>query len=84
MMRQRIRPVVEAVFGSGVADGFAGDRRRERGLACSRRFPHNYKYTQVKTILPKQQLQFKILFSLEQNEGCYHVTVVFWCRLGGF
>lgn len=60
-MRQRFRPVVEAVLGSGVADGFAGNRRRECGLACSRRLPHYYEHTQVKTLLTKQHLQFENL-----------------------
>lgn len=83
-MRQRFGPVVEAVLGSGVADGFAGNRRREGGLACSRRLPHNYRHTQVKTTPPKQPLQFEIPFSFKRNDGRYHVTAVFWCHLGGF
>lgn len=79
-MGPRIRPVVEAVLGSGVADGLAGNRGRERGLARSRRLPHNYKYTRVKTILPKRRLPFENPFSLVPNDGRYHVTAVFWCH----
>lgn len=36
-------PVVKAVLvGSGVADGFTGNRGGVGGLACSRRLPHTY------------------------------------------
>lgn len=36
-------PVVEAVFvGSGLTDGFTGNRGGVGGLACSRRLPHTY------------------------------------------
>lgn len=39
-------PVVEAVFvGSGLTDGFTGNRGGVGGLACSRRLPHTYIYT---------------------------------------
>lgn len=66
-MRRRFRPVVEAVLGSGVADGFAGNRRRECGLACGRRLPHYCQHTQVKTLLTKQHLQSEnlLLFKSE-------------------
>lgn len=39
-------PVVEAVFvGSGLTDGFTGNRGGVGGLACSRRLSHTYIYT---------------------------------------
>lgn len=82
-MRRRIGPVVEAVLGSGVADGFAGNRRREGGRARSRRLPHNYKHTAVRITLPKQPLHV-VRFLLERNGGCYHVAAAFWCHSGGF
>lgn len=67
VMRQRPRPVVEAVLGSGVAYGFAGNRRRERGLACSGRLPHNYKYTEAETKNEAEDFTLNLQFVLQSE-----------------